>query len=74
MTALEKWVVMLRNMYKLKKLYSIIDYSKELGVKLGDDVLRQTGVLEKEIIKKEILPVVTEKIEPTLRQIRRGLV
>ena len=44
-------------MTHFEKLYSIIDNSKELGVKLGDDVLRQTSELEEEITKKEELPL-----------------
>jgi len=48
-------------MNKLEKLYIIIDNSKELGVKLGDDVLCQTSELEEEIIKKERLPLITER-------------
>jgi|WetSurMetagenome_2_1015567.scaffolds.fasta_scaffold21591_3 hypothetical protein len=61
-------------MTKLEKLYSIIENSKELGLQLGDDVLRQTSELEENIIKKEILPVLTETIEPALNQVRRELV
>ena len=61
-------------MTKLEKLYSIIENSKELGLQLGEDVLRQTSELEENIIKKEILPVLTETIEPALSQVRRELV
>lgn len=61
-------------MTKLEKLYSIIENSKELGLQLGEDVLRQTSELEEDIIKKEILPVLTETIEPALNQVRRELV
>jgi len=50
------------NMTKLEKLYSIIENSKELGLQLGEDVLRQTSELEENIIKKEILPVLTVRI------------
>lgn len=61
-------------MSKLQKLYSIIDNSHELGLELGEDVLRQTAELEERIIKKEILPIVSAQIEPTLQQIKRNLV
>ena len=61
-------------MSKLQKLYSIIENSHELGLELGEDVLRQTAELEEKIIKKEILPVVSAQIEPTLQQIKRNLV
>lgn len=61
-------------MTKLQKLYSTIQSLKELGLELGDDLLKQTSELEQEIIKKEILPVVSEKIEPIISQIQRELV
>lgn len=58
-------------MTKLQKLYSTIQNLKELGLELGDDLLKQTSELEQEIIKNEILPVVSEKIEPIISQIQR---
>ncbi|CAG9900353.1 hypothetical protein BOVA604_4092 [Bacteroides ovatus] len=61
-------------MTKLQKLYSTIQNLKELGLELGNDLLKQTSELEQEIIKKEILPVVSEKIEPIINQIQRELV
>ena len=61
------------DMSKLSKLYSMIANAQELGIELGEDVYRQTDKLEEEIIKKEILPVIKEQIEPTLRQIKRDL-
>ena len=60
-------------MTKLQKLYSTIQNLKELGLELGNDLLKQTSELEQEIIKKEILPVVSEKIEPIINQIQREL-
>lgn len=61
-------------MTKLEKLYSTIQNLKELGLELGDDLLKQANELEQEIIKKEILPVISEKIEPIIIQIQRELV
>jgi len=61
-------------MTKLEKLYSTIQNLKELGLELGEDLLKQTNELEQEIIKKEILPVISEKIEPIISQIQRALV
>ena len=61
-------------MTKIQKLYSTIQNLKELGLELGDDLLKQTSELEQEIIKKEILPVISEKIEPIISQIQRELV
>ena len=60
-------------MSKLSKLYAMIANAQELGIELGEDVYKQTDKLEEEIIKKEILPVIKEQIEPTLRQIKRDL-
>lgn len=61
-------------MTKLEKLYAIIQNSKELGLNLGEDTLRQTNELEEKIIRDEILPIIGKNIEPTLRQIKRKLV
>lgn len=41
-------------MTKLEKLYSIIENSREVGVKLSKDVLQQVEELEEGIIKEEI--------------------
>lgn len=60
-------------MSKLSKLYAMIANAQDLGINLGEDVYRQTDQLEEEIIKKEILPVIKEQIEPTLKQIKRDL-
>lgn len=43
-------------MNKLEKLYSIIENSREVGVRLNKDVLQQVEELEENIIKEEILP------------------
>jgi len=61
-------------MNKLSKLYQILENSEELGLKLNDDVLKQTNELEEELIKKEILPIVQNSIEPALRPVRRDIV
>ena len=61
-------------MTKLNKLYSTILNLKELGLELGEDLLRQTEELEQDIIKNEILPVISDKIEPIISQIQRELV
>ena len=61
-------------MTKLDKLYSIIRNSRELGLEPGEDVLRQTSELEENIIKNDILPVLSDNIEPLLNPIQRDLV
>jgi len=42
-------------MTKLEKLYSIIENSRDVGVKLPKGVLQQVEELEEGIIKEEIL-------------------
>ena len=59
---------------KVEKLYSIIQNSKEVGVRLSDDVIRQINEAEENIIRDEILPIIGQDIEPTLSQIKRDLV
>lgn len=61
-------------MTKLQKLYNTIQNLKELGLELGDDLIKQTNDLEQAIIKNEILPVISERIEPIISQIQRELV
>ncbi len=61
-------------MTKLEKLYSIIENSKDVGVKLGKDVLEQVEELEEGIIKDEILPALSKDIAPRLEPIKRDLV
>ena len=62
------------NMIKLEKLYSIIENSREMGVKLNKDVLQQVEELEEGIIKNEILPALGKDIAPRLEPIKRDLV
>ena len=61
-------------MTKLEKLYSIIENSREVGVKLSKDVLLQVEELEEGIIKEEILPALGNDIAPRLEPIKRDLV
>ena len=61
-------------MTKLEKLYSIIENSREVGVKLSKDVLQQVEELEEGIIKEEILPALGNDIAPRLEPIKRDLV
>ena len=61
-------------MTKLEKLYSIIEKSREVGVKLSKDVLQQVEELEEGIIKEEILLALGNDIAPRLEPIKRDLV
>ena len=49
-------------MTKLEKLYSIIENSRDVGVKLPKGVLQQVEELEEGIIKEEILPALIAKL------------
>jgi len=61
-------------MTKLEKLYSIIENSRDVGVKLPKGVLQQVEELEEGIIKEEILPALGNDIAPRLEPIKRDLV
>ncbi len=61
-------------MTKLEKLYSIIENSRDVGVKLPEDVIQQVEELEENIIKEEILPALSGDIAPRLEPIKRDLV
>lgn len=61
-------------MSQLSKLYQTMANLKELGLKIDDDLIDEVNKLEEEIIKREILPVLTEKIEPALSPVERELV
>ena len=47
---------------------------KELGLSINEDLIQEANELEEEIIKKEILPVLSKTIEPALQPVKRELV
>jgi len=61
-------------MTKLEKLYELASGVKEFELKSKEAILEEINELEEEIIKKEILPIVKERIEPALRPVQRELV
>lgn len=61
-------------MTTLEKLYSIIENSNDVGVKLPEGVIQQVEELEEKIIKEEILPSLSGDIAPRLKPIKRDLV
>ncbi len=61
-------------MTKLEKLYQLIVYSKELGLSLNEEMLQQADQLEEELIKNEVIPRLSESIEPIITQIQRPIV
>ena len=60
-------------MTNLEELYTAIDLLRKQGLEPGADLMAKVAEREEELIKKEILPIVKEKIEPTLQQIKRRL-
>lgn len=61
-------------MSRLGDLYKAMDTLRKEGLSLNEDLEKQVSELEEAIIKKEILPVVTETIAPALKQVQRDLV
>ncbi len=59
---------------KLNDLYAKMERLQIEGQSLNSDEEKRLSMLEEEIIKREILPIVENKIEPILRQVRRELV
>lgn len=60
-------------MTNLEELYTAIDLLRKQGLEPGADLMAKVAEREEELIKKEILPIVKEKIEPTLQEIKRKL-
>ena len=61
-------------MSRLYKLYEAMETLRKEGIPLGEDLERKASELEEEIIKKEILPILTKTIEPALQPVKRELV
>jgi hypothetical protein len=61
-------------MSRLSDLYKALETWRKEGLSLNEDLEKQVSELEEEIIKKEILPIVTETIERALKQVERELV
>ena len=61
-------------MTKLEKLYQSISNLKELGLPLGEELLNAADNLEEELIKNEVIPRLSESIEPIITQIQRPIV
>jgi hypothetical protein len=61
-------------MSKLSKLYEARKTLEENGLTFNEEQEAQLRALEEDIIKNDILPVLTEQIEPALKQVQRELV
>ena len=60
-------------MGRLSKLYEAIETLRKEGVST-DGLEAKVNQAEEEIIKKEILPIVTKSIAPALKEVQRELV
>lgn len=56
-------------MSRLSDLYKAMETLRKEGLSLNEDLEKQVSDLEENIIKKEILPIVTETIAPALKQV-----
>ena len=61
-------------MSRLDDLYKAMETLRKEGLPVHDDLEQKASELEEEIIKKEILPVLTKTIEPALQPVQRELV
>ena len=63
-----------RTMSKLEELYEAREKLQSLGIEPNADLERQLAELEENIIRNEIVPIITDKLEPVLKQVRREVV
>jgi hypothetical protein len=61
-------------MSNLEELYRAIETLRKNNIKIDDDLSRRLDEAEEKIIRDEIIPIIGNDIEPTLRQIKRKLV
>lgn len=61
-------------MSRLDDLYKAMETLRKEGLPVNDLLEQKASELEEEIIKKEILPVLTKTIEPALKPVQRELV
>lgn len=61
-------------MSKLQELYDTREKLHSLGIEPNADLEKQLSELEEKFIKSEILPIITDKVEPILEQVKREVV
>ena len=61
-------------MSRLSDLYKAMESLRKEGIPVDENLERKANELEEEIIKKEILPVLSKTIEPALQPVQRELV
>ena len=61
-------------MATLKELYTTLKSLRDMNLPVDDKLLKAADNLEEKIIKEEILPALSQNIEPQLSEIQRDLV
>ncbi|MEY8488210.1 hypothetical protein [Parabacteroides sp.] len=61
-------------MSRLSDLYKAMETLRKEGLPVNEDLEKKANEIEEEIIKKEILPILTKNIEPALQPVKRELV
>ncbi|MBQ0056704.1 MAG: hypothetical protein KBT20_03510 [Bacteroidales bacterium] len=61
-------------MATLKELYTTLKSLRDMNLPIDDKLLKAADNLEEKIIKEEILPSLSQNIEPLLNEIQRDLV
>ena len=61
-------------MSRLSDLYKAMETLRKEGLPVNENLEQKANELEEDIIKKEILPVLTKTIEPALQPVKRELV
>ena len=61
-------------MATLKELYTTLKSLRDINLPVDDKLLKAADNLEEKIIKEEILPTLSQNIEPQLSEIQRDLV
>jgi hypothetical protein len=61
-------------MSRLNDLYKAMETLRKEGLPVNEDLEQKANEIEEEIIKKEILPILTKNIEPALQPVQRELV
>lgn len=61
-------------MSRLSDLYKAMETLRKEGLPVNEDLEKKANELEEDIIKKEILPVLSKTIEPALQPVKRELV
>ena len=61
-------------MSTLSELYITMENLRKLNLPIDERLKQEAAKLEEDLIRTEILPTLTEKIEPALAQVQRELV